>query len=138
MCPARSFGGAVNRMKNFLAVVGLASVLVAMPALGQQTWNVTVTEYAFDPTTLTIAPGDTVVWKNTGQVSHRVGLARDTPAGPLVTAVSLQSPTAPPLFDRVLEPGESFSFTFAEQGVYVVQCDLGTQHEQMKMVILVA
>jgi plastocyanin len=69
------------------------------------TVSVTIREKAFNPDTLTLAAGTTVVWTNNDKMSPRV--------------VHLPGAGAVELFhsDR-LDPGQSFSYTFLSPGRY--------------------
>jgi plastocyanin len=70
--------------------------------------SVTIVDFAFDPATLDVAPGTTVVWTNTGQTPHTVtGSFADSGA---------------------LSPGQTFRHTFAEVGSFDYVCSF---HPQM-------
>lgn len=63
--------------------------------------------YAYDPPVVTVSPGGTVTWINTGTMFHTV-----------TVKISSSGET----FDMGIEPGESASYTFAEPGVSVYHC----------------
>jgi plastocyanin len=61
-------------------------------------------EHFFDPSTITVRVGTTVIWRNNGQQTHDVH-ARDG---------SFNSPP--------LDPGNAFTFTFIKPGQYPYYC----------------
>ncbi len=71
--------------------------------------------YYFEPESLTIESGDTIVWVNETQVAH--------------TATSEDQ-----LFDEDVEGGGSFSFTFDSEGTFNYTC---TIHADMDGTIIV-
>jgi amicyanin len=67
--------------------------------------NVSIINFSFNPSTLTINKGDTVVWTNNDSVPHQVkGDALNTLAGP------------------VLSNGQTYSFTFNDTGTFSYHC----------------
>jgi plastocyanin len=71
-------------------------------------------DWTFDPATLDIKTGDTVVWRNTGSVEHTVtGAAFDS---------------------GLLKPGATWEHTFGTTGVFTYNC---TPHPWMKAVLRV-
>jgi plastocyanin len=65
---------------------------------------VSIVDFAFEPGTLELAAGATIVWTNVGQAPH--------------TVTSTDG-----LFDSgVLEPGQTFSHTFADVGSFAYSC----------------
>src|SRR3954463_8657485 len=64
---------------------------------------VSVVDYAFEPATITVPPGTTVCWRNTGAVPHTV--TSDTPG-----------------FDATLQPTETYQYTFDAAGQYPYHC----------------
>ena len=81
------------------------------------TVRVTVADYTFSPATITIHPGDTVVWTNRDGTPHTV-TALDK---------AFVSPT--------LDPGGSYSFVFARGGSFSYRCGI---HPEMRGTIVVA
>ncbi len=79
---------------------------------------VSVSTRGFQPATLSIRAGDTVTWANTGPLSHQV-VSNTGAFGPSV----------------VLQPGQSWSFTFARQGRFPYHDAL---HPSLKGSIVVA
>lgn len=70
--------------------------------------EIDIIDFAFEQSTLTVAPGTTVTWTNTGVAPHTVsGLPEDS---------------------GTIEPGGSFSYTFTEAGTFDYQCAF---HPQM-------
>src|ERR687889_86429 len=89
---------------SFLALLVVVPVAGAHPQdmMGQPTtpkmWKVSIEDFYFEPADAAIQPGDTVMWVNEGNTPHTV------------TSDDGQ-------FDsEVLNPGESFTFTFPEAG----------------------
>jgi len=82
---------------------------------------VTILNYGFYPSTLTIPKGTTVTWVNMDLVQHTV------------TSGSEQAPTG--LFDsHELNHMQSFSYTFNAPGTYTYYCDI---HPSMTGTIVV-
>ena len=108
-----------------LGVVVLALVQAgAVAAAGAQ---VAAVDYEFDPSSLTVSIGDTVVWKMSGE-GHTVRSGT-------IGADNLGHPSDGPLDSGFRGPGESYSFTFAEAGTYEYFCEI--HPEQMKGTITV-
>ncbi|MFN8594511.1 MAG: PQQ-dependent dehydrogenase, methanol/ethanol family [Thermomicrobiales bacterium] len=71
--------------------------------------QVNIVDFAFNPGTIIVPPGTTVTWTNTGAQPH--------------SATSTVSETNPVSFDSgILNPGQSFSFTFDKPGTYDYFC----------------
>lgn len=66
---------------------------------------VSITNFAYDPTPLTVNVGDTVTWTNNDSTAHTVTSSDG----------SIQSGT--------LQPGQSFSFTFTTPGTFDYHCE---------------
>jgi plastocyanin len=82
---------------------------------------VTMVDYGFYPSTLTVSKGTTVTWVNMDMVQHTV------------TSGSEQAPTG--LFDsHELSHMQSFSYTFSTPGTYTYFCDV---HSGMTGTIIV-
>jgi len=80
------------------------------------TTSVTVVDFAFDPACITIAPGATVTWTNTGMPVHTV----------------TSDPGAPVTFDSgSLGTSGIFTQTFANAGTVNYHC---TVHQSLGMV----
>jgi plastocyanin len=72
-------------------------------------------EWGFEPVTLDIKGGDTVVWRNTGSAQHSV--------------------TSDTFDSRLIDPGAEWERTFAATGVFDYRC---TPHPWMKGVVRVS
>jgi plastocyanin len=71
-----------------------------------KTWKVAIEDFYFEPADAAIQPGDTIMWVNEGNTPHTV------------TSDDGQ-------FDsEVLNPGESFMFTFPEAGTFSYHCEI--------------
>ena len=82
-----------------------------------QTYNVSIQNVAFSPSTLTIHVGDTVVWTNKDSVIHTV-----------------TSDTGTELNSANLSNGETYSHTFNQAGTFNYHC---TVHPMMKAKVIV-
>ena len=85
-----------------------AAPVTATPASATSADDKTVVvqlgEHFFDPSSITVKVGTTVVWRNNGQQTHDIH-ARDG---------SFDSP--------LLNPGNTFTFTFTKPGLYPYYC----------------
>src|SRR3712207_118001 len=77
----------------------LIALAVAQPAVAA-TRTVTIHRSSFAPSSITIAFGDTVRWRNDDTITHQVVADNGTFASPL------------------LRPGRTYSFTFRASGTY--------------------
>ncbi|MBA4410710.1 MAG: plastocyanin/azurin family copper-binding protein [Bacteroidota bacterium] len=77
---------------------------------GQTTHNVSVTNYVFTPSQLTINVGDKVIWTNT-QGSHNVNGTKTT------------FPSNPESFGNAVSAGWTYEFTFNTAGTYDYHCN---------------
>lgn len=83
------------------------------------TTTVTVKNFEFSPSQISVAPGTTVTWKFEGPAQH----TSTSDAGSALT------------WDSGLKsPGETFSFTFNEKGTFSYHC---TPHPQMMGTVIV-
>jgi plastocyanin len=80
---------------------------------------VRIFDFGFDPAELTVPVGTTVIWANTGAVQH-------TTVARVEGEVVWDS--------NIMEPGDTFSFTFTEPGSWDYLCGL---HPDMKATITV-
>jgi plastocyanin len=86
-----------------LAMLVLPALAAAAPA-AQQTVNVSAADFSFQPATITINAGDTIVWTNTGAMPHTVTASDGS-------------------FDSGLfGPGETYSRTFDTAGTISYYC----------------
>jgi len=85
-----------------------AAPVTATPASATSTDDKTVVvqlgEHFFDPSSISVKVGTTVIWRNNGQQTHDIH-ARDG---------SFDSP--------LLNPGNTFTFTFTKPGLYPYYC----------------
>ena len=89
-------------LRKLLFVLAVLAVVGIAPAFAQAA-NITITKTGFVPTTVTILPGESIVWTNSDTVDHQLSSDR----------ASLASP--------ILHAGQTFSFTFPTVGNYSVQ-----------------
>ncbi len=82
------------------------------PAAGQAA--VTISNFAFNPPSLTVSRGSTVVWTNQDSVTHSV----KTVSGG--DTAGLGSDSASP----DLNPGDTYSLTFTKAGTYDYRCGI--------------
>ena len=105
-----------NHSRNRHIAIAFAA-LVALPSTTRASEvSVDISNFAFGPSTLTVAVGDTVTWTNSDSAPHTV------------TAES-------GAFDSGnVDPGETFTFTFIEPGTYTYRCDY---HSEMEATIVI-
>lgn len=93
--------------------------MAAAPAAAAAVNAVSIVDFSFAPSAITVRPGTTVTWTNAGAQPH--------------TATALSSD--PVKFDSgIMNPGQTFSFTFDTPGVYEYYC---TVHPFMKGTVTV-
>ena len=106
-----------------LGVTGCGSGSDAQPAAGTSaapapaasaTANVGMQGVSFTPDSVSVKAGGTVTWKNTSTISHNV--------------------TADGFASKTLDPGATFTHTFAKAGTYAFMC---TFHAGMKGSVVV-
>jgi len=106
--PPVSAGSAARGFAIILLVVSLVlSISVAGGVRAARTWTVAIGDDYFLPPTITINVGDTVVWNNTGALSH-------TATSLIGQAVTWDS--------GYLQPGQTFSYTFTVAGNFSYYC----------------
>jgi plastocyanin len=92
-----------------LVVVPVAAAQQHQNMMGQsapKVWSVAIEDFYFEPADAAIQPGDTITWVNEGNHPHTV------------TSDDGQ-------FDsEVLNPGDSFMFTFPEAGTFTYHCEI--------------
>lgn len=69
-----------------------------------KTFNVSIANFAFNPTNITIKAGDMVKWTNDDQVPHQIALSGSI--GP------------------ILNTGDSYSYTFSNSGIFNYNCNI--------------
>lgn len=81
------------------------------PAAAPKTYTVTIDATRYEPATLTVAPGDTVIWRNKDILAH--------------TATSTVG-----VFDsKEIKPGASWKYVVPKKGLFEYYCTL---HPAMK------
>jgi plastocyanin len=90
-------------MRRFWLIIAITGWL--LPSASQaSTVSVLIKNYAFSPPQVLVHPGDIVVWTNRDDVAHTV------------TAFGKQFSSG------VLDPGQSFRFTFKKTGLFRYRC----------------
>ncbi|HYE79834.1 MAG TPA: cupredoxin family copper-binding protein [bacterium] len=75
------------------------------------THEVSIVDGAFEPATIKVKVGDTVLWTNNGELPHTVDSDHN-------------HPTEGTLDSDILMPGDTYSFTFTAAGAYPYHCDI--------------
>jgi len=89
------------------------------PPPGASTVNVTITDFAFTQSTVTVAAGTIVRWRNDGPSGHTV--TSDPPGA--FNSGTLSGPVYDPGYGGTTS-GDSFSHTFSSQGTFAYRCSL--------------
>jgi plastocyanin len=79
--------------------------------------DVTIVDFAYQPSPIIVSPGETVTWNNAGGTMHTVDS----------NAEAFESP--------ILNPGSDYSVTFDTAGVYPYHCDI---HPNMHGMVVVS
>ena len=87
------------------------------------TVHVSIVDFGFSPASITVSPGTTVVWTNTGQSIHSV--TSDTGA----FDSNPSCPTGP-----CIDPGGTYSHTFTTAGTFAYHCRV---HSNMTAVVVI-
>jgi plastocyanin len=78
--------------------------------------DVSIVDFAFQPMAIFVHRGDTVRWTNTGNAQHTVDSDME-------------------IFESdILDPGDTYSYTFDQPGIFPYHCDI---HEQMHGMVIV-
>ena len=78
--------------------------------------HVSIVDFAFQPMAIFVSRGETVEWTNTGNAQHTVD--SDTE-----------------VFESdILDPGETYSYTFDQTGIFPYHCDI---HPHMRGMVIV-
>jgi plastocyanin len=109
--------------RTLAAAAGTALLAVATGAIAQQvaaarSAEISIENFSFTPTTLTVAPGTSVTWVNNDEEPHNV------------VNVGGQSR----LFKSVLDGGDKYTFVFDKAGTYKYICSV---HPHMEGTIVV-
>ncbi len=92
-------------MKPSLLGAALLALVVTASASWAATATVTISDYTFAPATITVHPGDTVIWSNQDSAPH-TATARDGRS-----------------FDTgTIDPGATARVTFHARGDYAYRC----------------
>jgi glucose/arabinose dehydrogenase/plastocyanin len=109
-------------MKKSIIATGIILILIscllpaAVSAQVNETASVEIGDFFFEPDSIEVLPGTTVVWTNLGEVAHTVT-------------------SDDQLFDSGnLNPNETFEFTFTDPGMYGYFCSI---HPQMTAEVVV-
>jgi glucose/arabinose dehydrogenase/plastocyanin len=109
-------------MRKSRIAAGMILILIsclipaAVSAQVNETASVEIGDFFFEPDSIEVSPGATVVWTNLGEVAHTVT-------------------SDDQLFDSgTLDPNETFEFTFTDPGTYGYFC---TIHPQMTAEVVV-
>ena len=113
----------------FVGVLSLALVACtsspsssAQSSSGSGGKTVTLSGLAFSPTSLTVAVGTSITFKNNDTVDHTVTNGKDG------------KPDANAAFDKALPTGQSVDITFDKAGTFNVTCKI---HSSMNMTVTV-
>lgn len=90
-------------MRSRILLSTLLVALVAIAPTRAATFAVSIAKGGFTPSTLTVAVGDTVTWRNDDSTSHQIASKSAGFTSPLI------------------RPGETFSFTYKEAGRFSYQ-----------------
>lgn len=120
------------RAAPIACVLALASTTTWMARADAPAATVTMTDQnRFDPSSVTIKVGQTVLWNNTSALTHTVTADPARAADPADVKLP---PGAQPFDSGRLRPGTQFSHTFTTPGVYKYFC---IPHERKGMVAFV-
>jgi plastocyanin len=102
-----------------LALAGCGGSAAPTPAAsgtsGSGGTQITIQNYSYDPSTVTVPVGTTVTWTNKDTVQHTV-----TSADSISTSAKTTG-----LFDSGLfSTGKTFSFTFTKAGTFFYECTI--------------
>lgn len=102
-----------NNTSNQTTVENVTVPEAEIPA-EPKTVEVKIEDFAFNPDSVTISPGDTVRWTNLDLFTHTV--------------------TGPDFSSGTLRDGDSYEFTFTREGTYRYYCSI---HASMEGVVIV-
>src|SRR3990172_11365902 len=116
MTPRRILGSVASLAVVLAILLALLPAAIAspLPVPQRATVNVSMVDNVFQPQTITIQVGDTVVWTNNGALPH-----------------TSTSDTAGMWDSGILSPGQTFSRTFDTAGTFPYNC---TIHRSLGMV----
>jgi hypothetical protein len=90
-----------HAMRKLFVVLAVLGIVGIVPAFAQAA-SITISKTGFSPTSVTIAPGESITWTNSDTVDHQISSSK----------ASLASP--------VLHAGQTFSFKFATTGNFAI------------------
>lgn len=103
---APTTAAATSAVATTVAAATTQSGTAAPAANGQQTFNITIQNFAFSPNTLTIPAGSKVIWTNKDAPAHTVTSDSGT---------ALDSP--------LLKTGDTYEMVFNQPGTYAYHCE---------------
>jgi plastocyanin len=121
----------IGRMVMKYYTPALLAAIVAIPFVAAEPPAIVVrmTESkTFDPKTITVKTGDTVVWKNGSDMTHSV---TDVSSLAVAAQDAALPPNAKEFNSGLLPPGKDYSHTFTVPGTYKYFC---IPHEEAGMV----
>src|SRR5262249_49483748 len=110
-------------MKRYtLSLFAALAAIAVIPFVAAETPATVVRmteDKSFDPKTITVKPGDTVVWKNVSDMVHSV---TDIPAQAITKGDAALPPNAKEFDSGLIQPGKDYSNTFTVPGTYKYSC----------------
>jgi uncharacterized repeat protein (TIGR01451 family) len=104
--PLIAVGGAFDNITVTANGTGVSASKSCIAAVSLQENSVSIIDFAFQPSSITVSVGTTVIWTNTGGVTHNVTSTTD-------------------LFSSGnISPGGTFQFTFENAGTYNYTCTI--------------
>ena len=103
-CASTAPAASTARPTQSVSAAPVTATPASTTSADDKTVVVQLGEHFFDPSSITVRVGTTVVWRNNGQQTHDIH-ARDG---------SFDSP--------LLNPGNTFTFTFTKPGLYPYYC----------------
>jgi len=103
-CASSAPAASTARPTQSVSAAPVTATPASATSADDKTAVVQLGEHFFDPSSITVKVGTTVIWRNNGQQTHDIH-ARDG---------SFDSP--------LLNPGNTFTFTFTKPGLYPYYC----------------
>ena len=103
-CASAAPAASTARPTQSVSAAPVTATPASATSADEKTVVVQLGEHFFDPSSITVKVGTTVIWRNNGQQTHDIH-ARDG---------SFDSP--------LLNPGNTFTFTFTKPGLYPYYC----------------
>lgn len=100
-----------NRNSGNMGNMPMAASTAPTGQTPQATHTVTIRNFSFNPSDITVKNGTTVTWTNKDSVAHTV-----------TETDNLNGPDS-----GTVNPGSSYSFTFSKTGTYHYHCAIHTQ-----------